>query len=171
MPKRKVNPMTTVENKTSIPTLSAEALRDVIGYSEENERIRQTLISGNYELDSFEGYLDAIYKRTAIVMARNMSDTYSGGSWEFNEHGLLSLITGTEKLEVDSSCRSHEVSVEEFAFIISVMASNHILWIKDLQNKIYSYFEYIYHLSSIITGEAKETDSYNTTTVYRVLNC
>lgn len=146
---------------TTIKTYPVEELKNVIGYSEENERIRQLFISRNTDLSEIEAELDAKFKNMAIKLANSNSDNYDGGFWDYNEHGLLTLVTSAETLEFDGSYRTHETTPEEFSFAISLMATNQMLWTPTPSDYLYSYFEYLYHLSHCILGNATKSDSFD----------
>lgn len=156
---------------TSIKPYTTEQLQTVIGYSEENERIRQTLISRNF--DAFgdkECFIDAKFKQAAIFLASNRSDNYDGGYWDYNEHGLLTLATDAESLEFDAAYSTLNTSIEEFSHAISVFAANGALWEENIPEFAFKYFEYLYHLGHCLLGDAEETETFDPSKILTLLD-
>lgn len=121
-------------------------------------------------LNNIFAELDANFKRVAIAIAQTKSDAYDGGLWEFNEHGLLSLITSQDKL--DCTCSNHgiEVTPEEFSFAMSIFAANLILSDENAPQYAQNYFRYIYHLAHCILTNAKNTDTFDISNVNSIID-
>ncbi len=163
-------------NYTSIAMYPVSELPDVYDYSENNELIRQSMINQIWVdqpetpvTDIFRD-IDANYKRYVMALAKGKSEKYDGGLWEFNEHGLLSLITNQTVL--DCACSHHEIeaTTEEFSMALSIFAAAMIAAEEQAPSHIRDYFSYLYHLGHCIKSNAEDTDTFKKEKVNSILD-
>lgn len=163
-------------NFTSIQTFPVDELSDVYGYSKENEAIRQAMINEIWvdqpetPVNDIFREIDANFKRYVMALAQGKSEKYEGGAWEFNEHGLLSLIGSQTTL--DCSCSNHdiEVTTEEFSMAISILAAAMIANEEQAPEFIRNYFAYLYHLGHCIKSNAEDTPTFTKSNVTSILD-
>ena len=167
-----------MKTHTSLPHFPVEELNTVIGYSEENEKIRQAIITGSWkdELDSDLGKLcfDVLGNLRSIIhkLAESKSESYAahGGSWLVDEHGMLLLFSPLETLDCTCSNFGVEASEEEFSFGLGIIAANVLACDEDAPSEVIDYFTYLYHLSHCIYDIAPETETFNKTTIFQIFD-